>query len=124
MNLTRTKRLLTNKLDNLDARGLLVEVLYASIELLSIEDNDFTWSSWKSQAAAIAEVRSILSVINAGGQPERVDVSVLFAPTGPIQEVSLCSGWAETFLKVAELYDNAEKLIWPQTLNSSVERQL
>jgi hypothetical protein len=40
------------------------------------------------------------------------DVSVLFAPTGPIQEVSLSSGWSETFLKVAERFDRAERQLW------------
>lgn len=44
--------------------------------------------------------------------PERVDVGVLFAPTGPLQEVSLSSGWAELFLKVSEKYDRVEKLLW------------
>jgi hypothetical protein len=33
------------------------------------------------------------------------------------QEVSLSSGWTETFLKVAEKYDEIEKLLWPS--NSS-----
>ncbi|MBU1069592.1 hypothetical protein KJ975_08495 [Myxococcota bacterium] len=113
MNLVHTKRLLTEKLDGLDARTLLVEVLYSSIELLSMEDNDFSWSSWENQAAAVAEVQSILSVIEAGELPDRIKVSVLFAPTGPIQEVSLSSGWADPFLKVAEHFDNAEMVLWP-----------
>lgn len=112
MNLDHTKRLLTEKLDGLDARALLVEVLHSSIELLSIEDNDFSWSSWENQAAAVAEVRSLLSVVEAGELPDRINISVLFAPTGPIQEVSLSSGWADPFLKVAEQFDNAEKVLW------------
>lgn len=112
MNLIHTKRLLRDKLDSLAPRELLVEVLYSSIELLSIEDNDFTWSSWESQATAVAEIRSILSVVDAGMLPHRIDVSVLFAPTGPIQEVSLSSGWAETFLKIAEIYDTVETKLW------------
>lgn len=33
---------------------------------------------------------------------------LLFAPTGSLQEVSLSSGWAETFLKVAERYEEVE----------------
>jgi len=32
---------------------------------------------------------------------------VLFAPTGPIQEVSLSSGWGDAFLKIAEQFDRA-----------------
>jgi hypothetical protein len=32
---------------------------------------------------------------------------VLFLPTGPIQEVSLSSGWAQEFLDLADRYDQA-----------------
>jgi len=112
MDLDHTRRLLTEKLDGLDARALLVEVLHSSIELLSIEDNDFSLSSWENQTAAVAEIRSLLSAVEAGELPERKNIAVLFAPTGPIQEVSLSSGWADPFLKVAEQFDNAEKVLW------------
>jgi hypothetical protein len=30
---------------------------------------------------------------------------VLFAPTGPLQELSLSSGWADDFLKLASRFD-------------------
>ena len=39
----------------------------------------------------------------------RLDMSVLFAATGPIQEVSLSSGWDDAFLKIAEQFDRAEQ---------------
>jgi hypothetical protein len=32
---------------------------------------------------------------------------VLFAPTGPIQEVSISSGWGNEFLDLAERFDRA-----------------
>ena len=112
MNLDHTKQLLAGKFDGLDARSLFIEVLRSSIELLSIEDNDFAWSSWANQAEAVAEVQSILSAVEAGALPDRLKCSVLFAPTGPIQEVSLSSGWGEPFLTVAEKFDNVEKVLW------------
>jgi hypothetical protein len=34
------------------------------------------------------------------------------AVTGPIQEVSLSNGWAETLLKAAERFDRAEQQLW------------
>lgn len=112
MNLDRLKQLLFGKPRDFDARELLLEVLHSSIELLSLEDNDFTWSRWKDQAEAVNEMRSVLSVVEAGDLPDRLKVTVLFAPTGPIQEVSLSSGWGETFLKVAEKFDRAEQELW------------
>ena len=112
MKLDETKKLLSYDLNGSDPRSVLIDVLRASIELLSIEENDFAWSSWKNAAEAVAEVKSILAVIEAGGIPERLALSVLFAPTGPMQEVSISSGWSDIFLKVAELYDYAEKRLW------------
>jgi hypothetical protein len=105
------KQLLTNP-DATDPRVLLTNVLRSAIELLSLPDNDFSWSSWENRDAAIADVQLMLGLLERGALPARVSVSVLFALTGPIQEVSLSSGWAETFLKVAERFDRAEQRLW------------
>ena len=110
--LDRTKQLLSQP-DASDPRVLLADVLRAAVELLSLPDNDFAWSSWADQSAAVAEVEALLELLEVGGLPERTAVSVLFAPTGPMQEVSLSSGWADAFLKVAERYDRAEQRLWP-----------
>jgi hypothetical protein len=109
--LERTKQLLSQP-DAEDPRAHLADVLRSAIELLSLPDNDFAWSSWKDKDAAVAEIEGVLARIEAGETPERSSVSVLFAPTGPIQEVSVSSGWGETFLKVAERYDRAEQRVW------------
>jgi hypothetical protein len=57
--LNDTKKLLSYPLDGAKPRDLLLDVLRASIELLSIKDNDFAWSSWKDSAAAVAEVSRV-----------------------------------------------------------------
>jgi hypothetical protein len=109
--LERTKQLLSQP-DATDPRVSLANVLRSAAELLSLPANDFAWSSWANQAAAVAEVEAVLALVEAGELPDRTSVSVLFAPTGPIQEVSLNSGWADTFLQLAERYDRAERLLW------------
>jgi hypothetical protein len=110
--LDRTKQLLSQP-DANDPRVSLANVLRSAAELLALPENDFAWSSWANQAAAVAEVEAMLVRVEAGELPDRTSLSVLFAPTGPIQEVSLSSGWADTFLKLAERYDRAERLLWP-----------
>lgn len=112
MTLDHTKKLLAAEPDESDPRSLLIDTLHSSIELLSIDGNCFAWSSWESQAAAVDELRSILSVVEAGGLPGHAKVSVLFAPTGPIQEVAANSGWGEAFLRVAAHFDIAAKMLW------------
>ena len=109
--LNRTKQLLSQP-DAEDPRLLLAEVLRSALELLSLPDSDFAWSSSKDKGAAVAEIEGVLALVEAGELPERSSVSVLFAPTGPIQEVSVSSGWGEAFLKVAERYDRAEQRLW------------
>ena len=110
--LERTHQLL-NGPDPTDPRLLLTAVLRSAQELLSLPENDFAWSSWPDRSAAVAEVEALVVAIDAGHLPDRLDVSVLFAPTGPMQEVSLSSGWADAFLKLAERYDRAERQLWP-----------
>lgn len=112
MNLPDTKKLLSYPLEEAEPRNILRDVLRASIELLSIEGNDFTWSSWKDSSAALAEVSQLLAIAEAGGTPDRIELAAIFAPTGPMQEVSVSSGWGEAFLKVAARYDYAAKGIW------------
>lgn len=92
----------------------LIAVLLAAKALLKKPDNDFAWSSWENVDEATKEIDDIVARIKNGNIPERLDVSVLFAPTGPIQEVSLSSGWADEFLSLADRYDVVERRLWRQ----------
>ncbi|AHZ67982.1 hypothetical protein OU5_0903 [Pseudomonas mandelii JR-1] len=77
-----------------------------------MEENNFDWSSWEDAAAAEAELLGLVNLLKAGTLPERLKVAVLFAVTGPLQEVSLSSGWANTFLRLAGTFDEVEALLW------------
>jgi hypothetical protein len=74
--------------------------------LLARPDNDFSWSSFGDAEAALAELDELRSGVVAGN-PDLLTLRVLFAPTGPIQEVSLSSGWGDEFLAIAERFDTA-----------------
>jgi hypothetical protein len=89
----------------------LVEVLREARGFLARPDNDFTWSDWGSTADALQEIDDIIARIESGVLPARLDIEVLFAPTGPIQEVSLSSGWGKAFLGLAERFDAAMKIV-------------
>jgi hypothetical protein len=90
----------------------LIKVLRQARVLLALESNDFSWSSWKDQNHAISEIDSIIISLENGSIPE---IGVLFAPTGPIQEVSLSSGWAQEFLDLAELFDKEYEIVKNQS---------
>lgn len=112
MNLHRTKQLIHEGIDRDNPTESLIHVLESAIELISIPENDFCWSSWSSEQEAKQEIQSLIFIVKNEALPDRMKISVLFAPTGPLQEVSLSSGWAEAFLKVAEKYDEVEALLW------------
>jgi len=96
----------------------LVEILREACDLLALPGNDFTWSSWEDSAAALAELDRRITAIKEGELPARLDLAVLFAPTGPIQEVSLSSGWSHDFLAVASRFDAVAKRVWSESSNS------
>ena len=82
----------------------LISVIRETRTYLAREANDYSWSSWNDQEDALAEIDSILAQLENGSVP---DIEVLFAPTGPIQEVSMSSGWSREFLQLAEQFDEA-----------------
>ncbi|MBX7215316.1 MAG: hypothetical protein K1X39_15015 [Thermoflexales bacterium] len=83
----------------------LIRVLEETRRWLALPENDFSWSSWVDQAAALREVDEDMAAVARGEDP--TDLGVLFAPTGPIQEVSLSSGWGQEFLVLARQFEAA-----------------
>jgi hypothetical protein len=75
--------------------------------LLSRPGNDFAWSSWNGGEEASLEIWGHIAELQAGGLPKKMDLTILFAPTGNLQEVSLSSGWGDEFLELATRFDKA-----------------
>jgi hypothetical protein len=80
----------------------LIAILKETRALIGRAGNDFSWSSWTDQDQALSEINSIITELENGSIPE---IGVLFAPTGPIQEVSISSGWGTEFLELADRFD-------------------
>jgi hypothetical protein len=87
-------------------RRELVDVLRECRALLARPDSDYLWSSWEDADAALEEVDGIIAAIEQG-EPLSRWWSVIFAPTGPMQEVSLSSGWGDAFITLANRWDAA-----------------
>jgi hypothetical protein len=96
----------------MDPRQQLVEVLREAQALLALPGNDFAWSSWEDAPAALAELDRQIGAVEGGQLPPPLDLAVLLAPTGPMQEVSLSSGWAQQFLEVAARFDTVAEQVW------------
>jgi hypothetical protein len=93
-------------------RAELRKVLLDARSLIALPDNKFDWSSWQDAEAELRGLDGLVAMLERGKAPSRLTMSVLFAPTGPIQEVSLSSGWAEEFLALAERFDAASKAFY------------
>jgi hypothetical protein len=98
-----------------EATRQLTQVLQSARELVVRQDNDFSWSGWKGSSQATEEIDGLIAQTNTGQLPSRTSVSVLFAPTGSLQELSLASGWAEQYLQLSERYDAIEQRLWPDS---------
>ena len=83
----------------------LIDVFEKARELVSREGNDFSWSTWEDRDAALVEINAILTALGAGDVPPYA--KVLFLPTGPLQELSLSSGWGDEFISLANWFDEA-----------------
>lgn len=65
-------------------------------------DNDFSWSSWLDAEAAASEIDGYLAQLS---RDEPISAEIMFAPTGPMQELSISSGWGSEFVALADRYD-------------------
>jgi hypothetical protein len=84
----------------------LLQVLRDTRAFLARPDNNFAWSSWRNAQAALQEIDGLIERVSLGAADPQ-ELRVLFAPTGPIQEVSSSSGWGDTFLELAGRFDHA-----------------
>jgi hypothetical protein len=85
----------------------LLQVLRDTRALLARPGNNFDWSSWKNAEAAIEEVDILIERVSLGATTDGSELAVLFAPTGPLQELSLSSGWGHAFVDLAQRFDDA-----------------
>jgi len=84
----------------------LISVIKETRSYLAREENDYSWSPCRDRDHALSELDSILAQLENGSIP---DIEILFAPTGPIQEVSLSSGWSRQYIQLAERFDETYK---------------
>jgi hypothetical protein len=90
----------------------MLGVLRDARSALADPDNDFAWSSWPDAGAALRQLDGFIRALEEVELPARARLSILFAPTGPIQEVSLSSGWASSFLILTQRFDAAAARVY------------
>jgi hypothetical protein len=64
-------------------------------------------SDWAGMSVEelILELESEIESIKNSQSADAKRIGFLFAPTGPIQEISIDNGWGDEFLRVSEIVD-------------------
>lgn len=84
----------------------LLGIVHEARRLVALPGNDFAWSSWSSRADARAELDRLIAGLERGEVSERA-LRAIFAPTGPLQELSASSGWGEAMIALARRFEQA-----------------
>ena len=82
----------------------LAAVLREAREYVARPDNDFLYSSWEDTADALEEIDEFLSRL-ARGPVRTSELGGLFAPTGPMHELAVASGWSAAFSDLVARFD-------------------
>jgi hypothetical protein len=90
---------------NMTDQDGLIAVLEDTLRALCRPRNDFSLSGWKDQAEARSEVDALVAQLRGGSVSDLLALQLLFSPTGPVQEVSVKSGWGKEFLCLARRFD-------------------
>ena len=93
-------------------REALQQILAATLELVSLPDNDFSWSSWDDAAHARAEIEGLIAQLQHDVLPDQLQLAVLNAVTRPLKELAMGSVWADTYLRNAAICDDVANLAW------------
>jgi hypothetical protein len=81
----------------------LTDVLARMRRLIALPGNEFGWSTWDNADEALEEFDTLVAEIELGGRP--AGMTVLFLPTGQLQELSISSGWAVEYLELSARFD-------------------
>lgn len=83
----------------------IVRVWKAARSLVQRPENDFSWSGWDDVWEAVQEIDLIIDAVESGRS--LTAGAFMFLPAGPLQELSLSSGWGNEFITLADRYDAA-----------------
>jgi hypothetical protein len=92
-------------MENWPHRMKLFAVLLSVKVLLETTSKNEGWSFESPEDSLAVINNAIVYFQNSERNKFPADISMHFAPTGPLQEISMSSGWDKVFLILAEEYD-------------------
>jgi hypothetical protein len=89
-------------------REKLIEILQATRALVARPDNEFMYSGWEDADEALAAIDGHIARVKSGEPFRFGDISILYAPTGALQDLSISSGWSDQYMALASEIDGLE----------------
>jgi hypothetical protein len=97
-------------MDNWKPKLKLLSVLAATKELL-LRSKEEGWADEKPDEMVL-EINKTISYLIDPDQSIRPDIAkIMFAPTGPIQEIAMSNGWVDEYMALSAEFDDLEYLI-------------
>jgi hypothetical protein len=91
----------------------VIEVLREARSHLARRESHLVWSSSRRPDDALRALDIAIAMLERDRVPPRVHLDALFAPTGPIEQVSLSAGWGREFSDLAARFDAAMECLYP-----------
>ena len=82
-----------------------IQVLNRIIELYRLPDTDVSWTSYCTPQEAIDDIQNAICLLKQNDDFALDNLSLLFAPTGDVQEISISSGWSAEYLEISARVD-------------------
>ncbi len=71
------------------------------------EGNSFAFSGWADSSEACTEIDQVWTSLRSEDFVVTSQLTFLFLPTGPLQELSISSGWGDEFIELVNRFDEA-----------------
>lgn len=75
--------------------------------LINSEYTDLTWSRYETLEDVLNEIDLHISRLKENNILYLSELTIIFAPTGSFQEVSISNGWGNEYIQLASRFDAA-----------------
>jgi hypothetical protein len=89
----------------------IIDILNEIIRIVRRSEIDVVWSGYDTTDDVLSDLTGHIGRLTNNDLSRRKELKILFAPTGPLQEIALSSGWGDQFLSIAERFDQEMKKI-------------
>jgi hypothetical protein len=94
-----------------NGREEVIRILQEVVEVLEKPGTDVAWSSYNSLEEAVGDICQHIERLRRSDLSKIGDITLLFAPTGSLQEISISNEWGEGFLLLGARFDRAVESI-------------